>query len=87
MQKPHYIFSEIRAELDRQDEKWGEQNHDDGIWALILGEEFGEACMAALEYEFGDSEDPTKHLEEELIQVAAVAIAWVENIRSRRCAK
>ena len=31
-----------------------------------------------LELEFGDSENPMANLREELVQVAAVAVAWIE---------
>lgn len=89
------VFAAILAERWRQDEKWGEQNHpmgtssDDELfaaaarartnvatkngsltWALILEEETWEALA---------EEDESK-LREELIQVAAVATAWIECI-------
>jgi hypothetical protein len=37
------ILNEILAERERQDRKWGEQNHPPAIWMLVLGEEVGEA--------------------------------------------
>lgn len=97
------VLIEVRVERERQDEKWGEQNHDNGTWSLILGEEFGESCEAALDVRFKDnwtvedhfaSDNPeamiasrkaeqVAHLRDELIQVAAVAVAWVENIDRR----
>lgn len=40
---------------------------------MILGEEFGEVCNAT----FGDG---VGDLREELVQVAAVAVAWIEAI-------
>ncbi len=49
----------------------------DGTRTLVLGEEFGEVCRAVLE---GDE----ANLREELIQVAAVAVAWVEAIDRER---
>ena len=42
---------EILRETDRQYSKWGEQNHSPEKWLAILGEEFGEACLA-----FNDSD-------------------------------
>ena len=33
------IAKEITAERQRQDWKWGEQNHDDFVWCAILTEE------------------------------------------------
>ena len=69
------IFSDIDIERTRQKSKWGAQFHSDQEWPTILGEEFGEVCKAFLEK--GRSEE----LEAELIQVAAVAVAWLEDIR------
>lgn len=91
--------NEIRDERSRQIEKWGAQHHPDGTgdrffayfasearrrcqhadrqgtvtWYHILAEEVYEA--------FAES-DPDK-LRTELIQVAAVAAAWVEDIDHR----
>jgi NTP pyrophosphatase (non-canonical NTP hydrolase) len=65
------LLVSIMAERARQDAMWGEQNHDAEKWLTILGEEFGEACKAALE---GDR----SALREELVQVAAVACAAME---------
>ena len=39
----------LAAERRRQDQKWGRQRHAITHWLGILGEEFGEACQAALE--------------------------------------
>lgn len=43
-----------------------------------LGEEFGEACRALLESRHAANDVHGKDLRKELIQVAAVAVAWVE---------
>lgn len=93
------ITNEIILERRAQDEKWGEQNHPDGTggeynkwlaqgcidatneaaedgsitWKHILREEYAEAMAES---------DPVR-LREELIQVAAVAAAWVEAIDRR----
>ena len=40
------ILSEIFAERRRQDKKWGPQHHRMADWLAIIGEEYGEACMA-----------------------------------------
>lgn len=94
-----YVLTNVHAERRRQDAKWGEQHHPDGTsteyykpladqarkdcddlagldgvtWADILKEEFFEALA---------EEDPVK-LRTELIQVAAVAVRWAEDIDSR----
>jgi hypothetical protein len=93
------VLAEVDAERTRQDEKWGVQNHPDGTgysylvtkantarrdcdhefaagngsWRLILREEFAEALACT---------DPAE-LRAELVQVAAVAVAWIEAIDRR----
>jgi len=92
-------LAEVAAERARQDAKWGEQDHPDGTgggnaiaaavgarmqcqlaakegaltWRDVMREEVGEA--------FAET-DPAK-LRAELIQVAAVAVAWAEAIDRR----
>ena len=67
------ILQEIVTERNLQDDKWGEnRNLYPERWLAILGEEVGECCKASLE------EDPYG-LRGELLQVAAVAIAAIEN--------
>jgi hypothetical protein len=82
------VLGEVAAERDRQDAKWGEQNHVDGDWSLVLAEEYGEACKEALGVRFSPDAvrrgDHEFALREELLQVAAVAVAWVEAIDRRR---
>ncbi len=70
------VRDDITTERKRQDEKWGMQNHDNFTWLAILGEEFGEAQKAALEYRFGNSS--LDDYRKELIHVAAVAVAAIE---------
>lgn len=71
------ILRDVSAERDRQDGKWGgvpgEDRRDDPTYAAVLGEEFGEACQAWLERN-------TTALRDELVQVAAVAVAWIEEL-------
>lgn len=94
------VLTSIADERDRQDTRWGEQNHQDGTdvsyydnlddaretnkynnrhgfntWADILLEEVFEALVET-------DDDPAK-LREELVQVAAVATAWIEAIDRR----
>ncbi|MDX3588535.1 NUDIX hydrolase [Streptomyces europaeiscabiei] len=96
------ILAEVQAERERQDARWGEQNHRDGTgnksqedraefarrwcesafesgygtWADILTEEVAEAEA---------ERDPAK-LRAELVQVAAVAVAWIAAIDRRTAA-
>ncbi|MFD3929711.1 hypothetical protein [Streptomyces sp. NPDC058614] len=93
------VLAEVLAERIRQDATWGEQNHPDGTscpgdtdsadmarrhcqqaadggtlaWRHIMTEEWTEARAES---------DPAK-LRAELLQVAAVAVAWVEAIDRR----
>lgn len=93
------VVGHVYSERGRQDARWGEQNHPDGTgsdldrrlavqarsrceqafaegkgtWRHVLAEEVGEA--------FAES-DP-ESLRAELVQVAAVAAAWIEAIDRR----
>lgn len=70
----------ILAERDRQDKLFPEQVKNppsDLEMNSVLGEEVGEVCKALNEH------DP-ENLEEELIQVAAVCVKWLERIYSAR---
>ncbi len=93
------VLSDINDERISQELKWGQQNHPDGTgqatdivrrdraiiecdeahrsgagtWRHILNEEFHEALA---------ERDPIK-LRYELVQTAAVAVAWIEAIDRR----
>lgn len=69
------VYAAIDAERDRQNAKW---NETPGVWPIsierrlaVLAEEFGEVARAILERDL-------VHTEEELVQVAAVAVKWLE---------
>lgn len=72
------FIRQIIAERASQDAKWGQQNHDNRKWAAILMEEIGEVARAVLESEQGQQNADSVNLREELVQVAAVAMAWLE---------
>lgn len=77
----HKVLGEVEQERLKQNKKWGEQNHHPAEWLMILGEEVGEANKAALETNFKYPEnDGWKSYREELVQVAAVAIAMIESV-------
>lgn len=63
---------DVLRERARQDAKWGVQNHSSFKWLTILTEELGEAAQEILE-----DDEPAK-LRHELVQVAAVALAFIE---------
>jgi hypothetical protein len=93
------VLQEVLAERIRQDEKWGEQNHPDGTgarrWADAANVVRGEVNDAARQgrtswngvlreevFEALAESDQAK-LRKELVQVAAVAVAWIEAIDRR----
>jgi hypothetical protein len=94
----HAPLDLIRVERERQDEKWGEQNHRDGTGYSYERdrENYRKACQQAaaegvvawvdilLEevYEAAAETDPEK-LATELIEVAAVAVQWFDAIVRR----
>lgn len=66
------IIEAIYRERQRQDGKWGEQNHEAPMWKLILDEELGETAKSYLESNYSNYIG-------ELIQSAAVIVAWLES--------
>lgn len=82
------ILNEIRAERKFQDEKFGENRNLHPLeWIAILTEETGEAAKEVVEYTYCTYEDESlerlKLLRAELVQVAAVAVAFVEYLDRR----
>lgn len=72
------IVKEIDVERARQLDKFGIQTHDNYKYLAILGEEVGEANQAALQADFEGG--PTDRLRKELVEVATVAIAFIEKL-------
>ena len=64
------FYDLVQTERNRQDEKWGEQDHSDEKWLVILLEELGEVSEAILE-------NDDSALLEETVQVAAVLENWI----------
>lgn len=85
------VTDEVQYERRKQDAKWGPQNHSPIEWIAILGEEFGEASKEALEHHWEGKHYPVDadrlhRLREELLQVAAVAVAAIESLdRNELC--
>jgi len=83
------VILDILNERVKQDEKWGpvpRLHHDFGKWLKILMEEVGEASKADLEVQYQtphntEYEDVTwrSDVDKELIQAAAVLVAWLEH--------
>lgn len=78
------IWQDIFDERLNQIKRWGEQDLTHPEWSSILGEEFGEACQAANDayfpYQLAYGGGDTTKLRHELVQVIAVAVAWIQNI-------
>lgn len=70
--------SSILRERRNQDAKWGEQNHPPLQWLAILTEEVGELAKEVNEHHWREQHDTLAKLRQELVQVAAVAVAWLE---------
>lgn len=77
-----HAMEDVLEERHRQDRKWGKQDHPPEWWLVILGEEYGEACQAALADMFTRNrctgEKRSGEYRKELVQVAAVALAAIE---------
>jgi len=69
------LLQYILEERLRQDKKWGEQDHGDLYWLAILTEEQGELAREIIEN--------GPNIKKELVQVAAVAVAWLEALQRR----
>ena len=68
----------VLDERDRQDAKWGPQDHSLPEWITILMEEVGELAAAVLCHRFGNDDHPELDWRKEAIQVAAVALSIIE---------
>ena len=90
------IFHSVQLERMRQDEKWGEQNHPSGTGqpgSEFVADKYRKICdlntkndmltwqdiLTEEAFEAFAEDDPVK-LKEELVQVIAVAVAWIESI-------
>lgn len=87
------VLNDVLRERERQNNKWGVQNHNAVEWIAILTEEVGEASKEAVDFHFANGDvDPAlkaglnlqrirlDNYRKELIQVAAVAIQAVESL-------
>jgi len=81
------VLDLIAFERDRQDRKWGEQNHEDLRWFTIFMEEVGEVAKNLTER---DAAEPTgtrnywtARVREELLHSLAVGVGWMESMDRR----
>lgn len=85
------VLDEVQLERRRQDDKWGEQNHDGTVWSAVLTEEAGEFAKAVLQrrewlapsthhadVKRREADRKLAEMRDEAIQCAAVAVAIVE---------
>jgi NTP pyrophosphatase (non-canonical NTP hydrolase) len=75
------VLLAVVEERASQDSRFGQQDHEDLIWGSLLAEELGEVHKAVNDYMFKGA--PHRDVRMELVQVAAVAVAWVEAIDRR----
>lgn len=79
------IFDAITEERERQTEQWGDQwatgRIEPAIKLAILAEEVGEVAKEVLDAP--KTKPETERLRLELVQVAAVATAWLESLEVR----
>jgi len=81
------VIGDVLDERFRQDRKWGMPQpamKTPGRALAVLGEEFGEACKAAVEMDAAETPDGAlvwrDSLRTELVQVAAVAVSIIEHL-------
>lgn len=88
------MILDVLEERDRQEEMreagrfkqtCADPAMDPYVAVAVLGEEFGEVARAVLSAE-GNANDGGGDLRSELVQVAAVAVAWIEGIDAREAA-
>jgi NTP pyrophosphatase (non-canonical NTP hydrolase) len=85
------VLAAVLEERVRQDQRWGiagERRLPAGTWLAVLTEEVGEVANSMLEHD-GELagmafERFSSELELELVQVAAVALAWLESLHGIR---
>jgi len=79
------VYAEVRRERNRQDARWGWTNRDPGWHLVVLAEEMGELARAVHDEKFaGGGQAARDNARAEAIQVAAVAIAFVEGLDAGR---
>lgn len=74
------VLRDVLAERGRQLERWGEQRHSPPVWLAILTEEVGEVAKEIADAWAGADILDAEAYRDELIQVAAVAVAAIESI-------
>lgn len=71
-------LGDVLLEREKQNEKWGEQNHNPYIYLAILVEEVGELAKAILHTQFGGSHAGWASVRKEIVHSTAVGLAIIE---------
>lgn len=75
-QEQLHAVLEALLERERQDETFGEQNHDPAYWTVILTEQTGQVAQAICDMRWGGGDRyKVKH---QVTQVVAVGLAMME---------
>lgn len=81
------VLAALLERREAQNRKWGDQSHHPLVWSAILGEEVGEVSKELVENGSRDvatmedlGRDCLRRLRDELLDVAAVATAEIEQI-------
>ena len=81
-------LEKVAIERLRQVELWGDEIHDPFEWLSILGEEYGELCLAVNETYLLGQRYPERggvgNIIKEATHVAAVAVAIIEAFGKER---
>lgn len=78
------VLRDVAEERLSQFQKWGKQQHNSDRWAVLIGEEYGEYCQALQQGDEWSKETDADNEESELIQIAALCVQAVEQIREER---
>jgi len=70
-------LDDVLAERKRQDERWGQQDHEPHVWLAILAEEVGEVAKEIADGLAGAEWRPRDY-RTELVQATAVGLAALE---------
>lgn len=76
----HYERARAHAKHDTGGGSMERKPWNDPIWLAVLTEEVGEVARVLCETRLGNEDFPRTRLREELVQVAAMACAWIDAI-------
>ena len=71
-------LDDVLAERKRQDDKWGQQDHEPHVWLAILAEEVGEVAKEIADGLVLGGNWDWKDYRAELVQATAVGLAALE---------